>query len=53
MFEVREHVGPRWRLPYVQHGELLIVMRGGGDKCIPQTNIWRAMVLAKFPEDGR
>lgn len=49
MFETREHFGPRWRLSYAQHGELLIVMRGGGDKCIPQANIWRAIALAKSP----
>jgi hypothetical protein len=26
MFEMREHFGPGWRMYYVQHGELVIVM---------------------------
>jgi len=32
VFEMREHFGPGWRMYYVQRGEVLIVMLGGGDK---------------------
>jgi putative addiction module killer protein len=51
VFEMREHFGPGWRLYYVQHGELVIVMLGGGDKSTQQTDIWRAIALAKSLED--
>lgn len=32
VFEMREFFGPGWRMHYVQHGAILIVMLGGGDK---------------------
>jgi putative addiction module killer protein len=32
VFEMREFFGPGWRMYYVQHGAVLIVMLGGGDK---------------------
>lgn len=32
VFEMREFFGPGWRMYYVQNGEMLIVMLGGGDK---------------------
>ena len=32
VFEMREFFGPGWRMYYVQHGAILIVMLGGGDK---------------------
>ena len=45
--EMREHFGPGWRMYYVQHGEVLIVMLGGGDKSTQQADIARAIALAK------
>ena len=51
VFEMREHFGPGWRMYYVQRGEVLIVMLGGGDKSDQQTDIDRAIALAKFLED--
>ncbi len=51
MFEMREHFGPGWRMYYVQHGESVIVMLGGGDKSNQQADIRRAIALAKSLED--
>lgn len=51
VFEMREHFGPGWRMYYVQRGEVLIVMLGGGDKSKQQADIRRAAVLAKRLED--
>ena len=51
IFEMREHFGPGWRMYYVQRGEVLIVILGGGDKSDQQTDIDRAIALAKFLED--
>ena len=49
--EMREHFGPGWRMYYVQRGEVLIVMLGGGDKSTQQADIRRASALAKRLED--
>ncbi|MCY0388986.1 type II toxin-antitoxin system RelE/ParE family toxin [Robbsia sp. Bb-Pol-6] len=51
VFEMREHFGPGWRMYYVQHGELVIVMLGGGDKSSQQADIRRAIGLAKALEN--
>jgi len=51
VFEMREHFGPGWRMYYVQRGEVLIVMLGGGDKSTQQADIRRAAALAKRLED--
>lgn len=51
VFEMREHFGPGWRMYYVQRGETLIVMLGGGDKSTQQADIRRAATLAKRLED--
>jgi putative addiction module killer protein len=51
VFEMREHFGPGWRMYYVQRGEVLIVMLSGGDKSTQQTDIDRAIALAKSLED--
>lgn len=51
VFEMREHFGPGWRMYYVQRGEVLIVMLGGGDKSTQQADIHRAEALAKRLED--
>ncbi len=49
--EMREHFGSGWRMYYVQRGDTLIVMLGGGDKSTQQADIKRAINLAKFLED--
>ena len=46
VFEMREHFGPGWRLYYVQRGETLIVMLGGGDKSSQETDIAKALRCA-------
>jgi putative addiction module killer protein len=51
VFEMREHFGPGWRMYYLQHDELVIVMLGGGDKSTQQADIQRAIALAKSLED--
>lgn len=51
VFEMREHFGPGWRMYYVQHGETLIVMLGGGDKSSQAADIAKAIRLAASLED--
>ena len=51
VFEMREHCGPGWRMYYVQRGEVLIVMLGGGDKTTQATDIAKAVKLAAMLED--
>nr|WP_297484277.1 type II toxin-antitoxin system RelE/ParE family toxin [Ferrovum sp.] len=51
MYEMREHFGPGWRMYYVQRGDALIVMLGGGDKSTQQADINKAIDLAKSLED--
>ena len=51
VFEMREHFGPGWRMYYIQRGNTLIVMLGGGDKSSQQGDINRAIQLAKSLED--
>ena len=51
VYEMREHFGPGWRMYYVQRGDALIVMLGGGDKSTQQADINRAIEWAKSLED--
>ena len=51
VFEMREHFGPGWRMYYIQRGDVVIVMLGGGDKTTQQADIRRAIALAKSLED--
>ncbi len=46
VFEMREFFGPGWRMYYVQHGPVLIVMLGGGDKSSQTSDIAAAKKLA-------
>ena len=46
VFEMREFFGPGWRMYYVQQGNVLIVMRGGGEKTTQSAVIARARRLA-------
>ena len=46
VFEMREFFGPGWRMYYVQHGKVLIIMLGGGDKATQQADIEISKKLA-------
>jgi len=46
VFEMREFFGPGWRMYYVQQGEFLIVMLGGGNKNSQIEDIAAAKILA-------
>lgn len=46
VFEMREFFGPGWRMYYVQQGQVLIVMLGGGDKSSQAADIAEAKALA-------
>jgi putative addiction module killer protein len=53
VYEMREDVGPGWRLYYIKRGRLLIVMLGGGDKSTQAKDIAKAVKLAAQIEDSR
>ncbi|MCX7148862.1 MAG: type II toxin-antitoxin system RelE/ParE family toxin [Rhodocyclales bacterium] len=46
VFEMREHFGSGWRMYYIQRGDTLIVMLGGGDKSTQTTDVAKAVKLA-------
>lgn len=47
VWEMREFFGPGWRMYYVQKGNVLIVMLGGGDKSSQAKDIRAAQLMAK------
>jgi putative addiction module killer protein len=47
IWEMREFFGPGWRMYYVQRGELVIMMLGGGDKSSQVSDIEAAKAIAK------
>lgn len=51
VWEMREFFGPGWRLYYVQQGDTLIVMLGGGDKSTQPADIAKAIALAATLEE--
>ena len=51
VYEMREHFGPGWRMYFVQRGNTLVVMLGGGDKSTQSTDIARAVRLAATIEE--
>lgn len=51
VFEMREHFGPGWRMYYVQRGDILIVMVGGGDKSTQTADIAKAVKIAAILEE--
>jgi putative addiction module killer protein len=51
VWEMREFFGSGWRMYYIQHGDVVIVMLGGGDKSTQQQDIDRAVKLSKTLED--
>ena len=50
VFEMREHFGCGWRMYYVQRGDILLVMLGGGDKSTQASDIAKAQKLASTLE---
>ncbi len=48
--EMREHCGAGWRMYCVQHGDILVVMLGGGTKHTQQRDIKKAIALSKTLE---
>ena len=51
VYEMREFFGPGWRMYYIQRGEMLIVMLGGGDKSSQSKDIAAAKALAVTIEE--
>lgn len=51
VWEMREFFGAGWRMYYIQRGDVIIVMLGGGDKSTQQTDIAKAIALSKLMED--
>ena len=49
--EMREYFGSGWRMYYIQRGETLIVMLGGGDKSSQSADIAKAVKLAATIEE--
>lgn len=47
VWEMREFFGPGWRMYYVQRGNVLIVMLGGGDKSSQERDIAVAKKMAQ------
>lgn len=47
VYEMREFFGPGWRMYYVQRGDVLIIMLGGGDKSNQEKDIKRVIELSK------
>jgi len=48
---MREHFGHGWRMYYVQRGDVIIIMLGGGDKSTQAADIAEAKQLADSLED--
>lgn len=51
VYEFREFFGPGWRMYYIQRGDTMIVMLGGGDKSTQQQDIDKAILMSKTLED--
>ncbi len=47
VWEMREFFGSGWRMYYIQQGQTIIVMLGGGDKSTQQRDIENAIALSK------
>ena len=51
VYEMREFFGAGWRMYYIQQGDVIIVMLGGGDKSTQQDDIAKAISLSKLIEE--
>jgi len=47
VWEMREFFGSGWRMYYLQRGDVLIVMLGGGNKSTQSADIAKAIAMAK------
>ena len=47
VWEMREFFGPGWRMYYVQQGDVLIVMLGGGDKSTQKSDMAAVIALSQ------
>jgi len=47
VWEMREFFGPGWRMYYLQRGDVLIVILGGGEKSTQPADIAKAIAMAK------
>lgn len=53
VMELRLTYGPGYRVYYVQHGDVVIILLCGGDKSSQQADIRKAHELAKELDDGQ
>lgn len=51
VWEMREFFGPGWCMYYIQRGDVVVIMLGGGDKATQQRDIAKAIQLVKTVED--
>lgn len=51
VFEMREFFGPGWRMYFIRHDNVIIVMLGGGDKSTQSADIAKAIKLATIIEE--
>ena len=51
VWEMKETFGAGWRMYYIQHGDVVIVMLGGGEKSTQSKDIDRAVKLSKTLEN--
>jgi putative addiction module killer protein len=51
VMEMREFFGPGWRMYYLQRGNIVIVMLGGGNKSSQPADIKAAQALAATLQD--
>lgn len=51
VWEMREFFVSGWRMYYIEQGDVIIVMLGGGDKSTQQSDITKAIALSKQLEE--
>lgn len=51
IWEMEKTFGPSWRMYYIQHGDVVIVMLGGVEKSTQSKDIDRAVKLSKTLEN--
>ena len=50
IWEMREHFGAGWRMYYIQHGKVIVVMLGGGCKATQVADIKEVKKIARSLE---
>ena len=51
VWEMREFFGAGWRMYYIQEGDIVLLMLGGGDKSSQQKDIAKAIALSKLIQE--